>query len=247
MFKKLIICLLVLSLSVVLGGLAFATQPLSTDTANTVGQKSAQIELGYSYTNDTPKIKNINTVVTYGILPSLDLIVEIPYTRIDAATVTNGFGDVTVKAKWNLVKGKAGAISIEPIATLPTGDDTKGLGTGKTEYGAAVLITTEILSPVVLHGNMSYMRNSNSYDLTKDLWKESVAAEIAIVKDLKLVAEVGMYNKIDNDKNKLFYGGGAIYTIVKGVAVDVGLSKAPMTTGGVLLDYVASAGLTFNF
>ena len=53
------------------------------------------------------------------------------------------------------------------------------------------LIGSKELGPVALHANLGYLRTPNDAGNHEDLWHASLAAEYEVVKDLKLMADIG--------------------------------------------------------
>ena len=55
------------------------------------------------------------------------------------------------------------SLAIKPGLTLPTGDDEKGLGTGKATY-RLFFIASQEMDPWAFHLNLGYIRNENTLE-----------------------------------------------------------------------------------
>ncbi len=129
----------------------------------TVDAGHVQIEtyvVGYVYDRDrrhgadteTEIWRIAPTTFKLGLLNNLDVEMDVaPYTRVRigdrvAARVSrqSGFGDVTPKAKLNLLGNDAGplALALMPFLKLPTSQD--GLGNGWVEGGLVVPVNIEL-------------------------------------------------------------------------------------------------------
>ena len=80
----------------------------------------------------------------------------------------------------------------------------------------------------------------------KDLWHASVAAEVKVIKGLKLLANVGMERNPDpaTDNYPAFALGGISYDISERITVDAGI-KYGLTSPET--DWTYLTGLTIKF
>jgi hypothetical protein len=69
------------------------------------------------------------------------------------------------------------------------------------------------------------MRNENKLDERKDIWHISLASELKLIKDLRLVTNIGMERNPDRTSNKhpAFILGGFIYSIFENFDIDIGI------------------------
>ncbi len=224
--------------------LAYAAHPLVTDDAGTMGKGSFQIELNSEFVFDketvggiTTKLRGgeLSTILTYGITDNIDIVLGLPYkwekTKEDELTVSDvkGISDITLEVKGRFFESDGFSLAIKPGISLPTGDENKGLGNGKVSYGLTLIATKEF-SPWAFHLNLGYGRNE--YKLTedkealrRDIWHASFATEVELIKDLKLVGNIGIETNQSKGDNvhPAFILGGLIYSISKNVNVDVGI------------------------
>ncbi|GMV26833.1 MAG: hypothetical protein AMXMBFR58_28640 [Phycisphaerae bacterium] len=121
-----------------------ADRPDTTESPFTVDAGHAQIELSVVEWSrdedgarvDTATVAPVNLKLGLTMTTDLQLVLE-PWTRVDerGAGDVEGFGDTTLRLKWNLWGndggGSAGAIM--PFVTFPTGPD--GISTQEVEGG----------------------------------------------------------------------------------------------------------------
>lgn len=102
------------------------------------------------------------------------------------------------------------------------------------------------MEPFAFHVNLGYIRNENDADERENIWHASVAAAWEIVKDLSLVANIGVERNPDGeaDDDPAFLIGGIIYSIAENLDIDLGV-KYGLTDSEA--DISALAGLAFRF
>lgn len=240
----------------IIAGNVFAAHPLVTDDAGTVGKGKGEVEFNFEYSSHKESgvkanVTDIGATLTYGLMDNLDLVVTLPYQhyKVKAEGETfkeNGISDISLELKWRFYENKdIASLALKPVITLPTGDDDKGLGNGKATFGLYFIATKEI-EPFALHLNLGYIRNENKFDDRKDIWHVSLASELEVMKELKLVANIGMERNTDRESNTdpAFILGGLIYTISENIDIDFGV-KAGLNKAEV--DYAILAGLTYRF
>lgn len=170
-------------------GQAFAAHPLITDDSGTQGKGRYQLELNGEYDND--KKEGIRTetfelkaIMSYGLCDNLDLVLTLPYQKIktkeeDSRETTEGISDIGLEAKWRFYEKDGLSLALKPGITLPSGDEDKGLGTGKVTL-SLFLITTYEHSPWAVHLNGGYIRNENGTNERKDIWHISLAGTFEV-------------------------------------------------------------------
>ena len=123
---------------------AFATHPLITDDAGTIGAGKTQLEVNGEYGHEKEDGVTIETTqgaasLSYGLNESMDLVIGLPYQHVRATDDTtimtdNGFSDTSLEVKWRFYEHDDLSLAIKPGITLPTGDDEAGFGAGKVSY-----------------------------------------------------------------------------------------------------------------
>ncbi|MBN1364394.1 MAG: transporter [Syntrophaceae bacterium] len=239
---------------------SWAAHPLITDDAGTQGKGNFQVELTGQYDRDkesmgkhSVKTKVFETAATlsYGIVDNIDLVLSLPYVwereKEDGAVVykENGIGDTSFEAKIKLFEKDGFSLALKPGISFPTGDEDKGLGTGKLG-GHIFSIGSKELGSWVFHANLGYIRNENGADERENIWHASLAATWEVVKNLNLVANVGGERNPDGETNEdpAFLVGGIIYSVNENFDIDFGVKYGltdPKTDVSTLV------GLTFRF
>ncbi len=225
--------LLILIYFFFLSPLTYAAHPLITDDTGTQGEGKFQLE--FNGQNDYDREAGLKTektllgvVISYGVIGPLDIVIGIPYQFLKvengATTKTDGWGDVSLDLKWRFYEKNGLAWALKPGVTLPTGDEQKSLGTGKTTYRLFFISTLE-KDPWAFHFNLGYIRNENKLEERLDLWHISLAAWIEVIKNLKLVGNMGLEENRDKSKDEppAFLLGGIIYSLTENFDLDFGL------------------------
>src|SRR3990172_8719086 len=217
--------------SVIMEGSAFAAQPLITDDTGTQGTGKAQFEFIGEYGIEkeegvTEKSFEAPTVpfLSYGLSDTIDLVFGFPYVSVrveDAGTTTavRGATDMSIELKARVYEKDGLSFAVKPGVSLPTGDEEKGLGNGKASY-STFLITTKAVAPWAFHFNVGYVRNEYKLQADedanrKDIWHVSLASQVEVMKDLNLVANIGMERNPDKTSatHPALILGGLVYSI----------------------------------
>lgn len=245
-----------------LPGFALAAHPLITDDAETQGQGKFQLEVNGQYDTDKQSVEDVTvkstgglaaSILSYGLAETIDLVLGVPFfwgtVREDGMTVYDeqGISDVNVELKWRFYEKAGLNLALKPGIIVPTGNDKKGLGSGKSGYSALLIVSQEI-KPVDLHLNLGYKRNENTVYVNerKDILHASLAAVAEIVKDVLAVVNIGTETNPDrtSDKDPAFALAGIIYSPVETFDLDFGLKKGLSRSEP---DYSYLAGITLRF
>jgi hypothetical protein len=236
-------------------GSAFAAHPLITDDTGTQGKGKFQVEVNGEFAHEDEDGQKADTtevaaVLSYGALDNLDIILGVPFQLLrvkeDGDTASeSGLSDVSIEVKWRFFEKEKFSLALKPGLSLPTGDDEKGLGSGKVNF-STFLIATGDFDPLSIHANLGYLRNENDVDERKNLWHASVGAEYAAMEELTLVGNIGIEQNTDRNVNThpAFILGGLIYSISEQVDIDFGI-KAGLNDPET--DYAILAGLAWRF
>jgi len=239
---------------------SWAAHPLITDDSGTQGKGKFQLELNGQYDWDKDDTEDVSVkstggqaaaTLSYGIAENVDLVLSLPYlwrkAEVNEITVYDekGIGDAVLETKWRLFEKDKFSVALKPGISMPTGNAEKGLGTGRLG-GHLFLIASQELGSWAFHGNLGYIRNENNVDERKDIWHVSLAATWEVVKNLKLVANVGIERNPDDDAkdDPAFLIGGIIYSVNDNFDVDFG-AKCGLTNSET--DFSLMAGVTFRF
>ena len=238
----------------------WGAHPLITDDTGTQGKGKFQIEVSGQYDSDKETVNGaslestggqVATTLSYGIIENADLVLSLPYQwgkgKEDGVTVYDekGISDTTVEVKWRFYEKDGLSLALKPGVRIPTGNDEKGLGAGKTGYHV-FLIGSKEAAPWAFHVNAGYIGNENKADEEKNLWQASLAATYEAIKGLKVVGNIGIERNRDKtaDKDPAFFLGGIIYSISDSFDIDFGVKyglTAPET------DWSVMVGTAFRF
>ncbi|MFO7666242.1 MAG: transporter [Desulfobacterales bacterium] len=246
-------------------GTAFGAHPLITDDAGTNGKGKFQMELTGELAWDKEKSDGITVkekgyeagiAVSAGILDTLDIVCGIPYqwnkTEEDGTIVSDedGISDIGLELKWRFFEQGGLSFALKPGIIIPSGDEEKGLGTGKMGYGITFIATKEI-APFTFHMNSGYAHNEfklkeDKEGSEKDLWHLSLAAVYEVSDNLQMVANIGIERNPDKESgtDPSFALIGMIYSITPDLDVDLGF-KAGLS--GTETDAALLTGLTMRF
>lgn len=240
---------------------AFAGHPLVTDDTGTQGKGKAQIEVGLSFFSDKGETDEQTTLkseggdltvgITVGLLDTLDVVVGLPYAWntseekglcIDRA---DGISDITFDVKWRFLEKNGWSLALKPGFSIPSGDEDKGFASEITGF-RFFLIGTKEFEPFAVHINTGLIRNENNLDDCKNLWHTSIACEIEVIKNLKLLANIGMERNTNSisDKHPAFALGGISYDVSEKFALDAGVKYGLTSTE---TDWTVLTGLTMRF
>jgi len=252
MFKRLFLSAVVV---LVTAGSAFAAIPLITDDTGTQGKGKFQLEFSCEYGHDseeriTAKTADLSATLTYGIIDPIDIVLSLPYQiwhSDDSESETRGSGisDLAIEAKWRFYEKEGLSLALKPGFTIPTGDEEKGLGAGKLTYYLYFIASKEI-NPWAFHINLAYIRNETKGDDRQDIWHASLASTVDLMKNLKLVGDVGVETNPESSSTTppVYILGGLIYSLSEnfdiGLGVKGGLTK-PET------DIAVRGGITWRF
>ena len=229
---------------------SWAAHPFITDDTGTQGKGSWQLELQGDFLRDErtvgsaerkDKVNVYTSVLSYGVQENLDVQVGIGYlsTRATVSGMTaadeSGMSDSTLELKWRFYEKDDFSLALKPGLTLPTGNEDKGLGTGKSSWAIALLATYET-EPWTFLGNIAYTRArfklpQDAEENRSDLWRVSGGAAYALTGEVRLVGELGLRsNESRNDAflpdgTSQFGMLGVIYSPAKTIDFDAGFRK----------------------
>ena len=258
-FHKLMAGFLIL-FTLITPGLSQAAHPLITDDTGTQGKGKFQLELNGQCDTDKETVEGVDvkttggqfaTTLSYGIVDNIDLLLGLPYQwgKVKEDDVTsyeeNGISDMVLEVKWRFFEKDGFSLALKPGISFPTGNEDKGLGTGKIG-GHIFLIASKDMAPWALHANLGYIRNENKAEDEKNLWHVSLAATWEAVKKLKLVANIGIERNADSaaDNDPAFFIGGMIYSITENFDLDCGVKWGLSSSE---TDTSLMAGITIRF
>jgi len=238
---------------------AWAALPLITDDTATQGKGKSLLEVSAIYNEDKSSEDGIAinendhaffSTLTYGITDRVDVFISLLYVWSHVQTegsniTTGGISDTALGVKWRLFEKDEVSFAVKPVMIIPTGNEEKGLGTGRTRYGANLIITKEF-DPSAIHANLGYIRNENKIDERNDLWQVSLATTYEMVKNLQLCADIGAITNTDktSEVEPSYLLVGLIYSANDNVDISLGVKfglNEPAT------DWALLPGVTYRF
>lgn len=209
---------------------AQAAHPLVTDDTGTQGAGNWQFEANTDHTRTREAstaawARELNTTLTRGLSPKLDLAVNLPWQRHTApgTVAASGIGDATLLAKWRFFDNERGwTLGLRPELTLPTGSQSKGLGNGRATASLTLLSQVE-QGPWTWLANAGATYNDNQTGDRKRLWAASTAVVYAIGESWKLAADLGIARAAEPGATHETYGlVGLIHSLGEDLDLDIG-------------------------
>ena len=225
---------LLIALTLLPATLAFAAHPLITEDTGTQGQGNRQLELTLEYGHDEAAdaeedAADLAAVFSYGLRDNLDLMLSLPFARADtladgSTTKVQGLGDIGLDAKWRFYEEGPLSVALKAGGSFATGDETQGLGTGKSNFGVNLVASYEA-AQWGGHLHLGYLQNHNVHDERDVIHHASVALTYLVNEGLKLVVDLGRFTAKERsfDEDIRFLTLGAIYGVSDDVDVDIGL------------------------
>lgn len=231
------------------------THPLITEDTGTQGQGGIQIELTAEsdYDRDagvTERSTSFAAVLSYGATDNLDMIIALPYRRVTTEQggvrdTENGSGDVGLDLKWRFYEKDLLSFALKPGITLAAGDESRGLGAGKSTY-SMYPVTTIAPEPWEFHLHLGYVAYPNKLGEREDRWHASFAGGYTFDSRLRLVMDLGTVTNPDAAVNEkpAFLIVGLIYPVGREFDLDLGCKKG---LTGPETDRTLLAGATLRF
>lgn len=223
----------ILAVAAFLPSASFATHPLVTDDTGTQGAGGFQFELSSDQSRAAKGGVNsrtalISSTLTYGLTDELDIAVGLPYQLIsnDGEPQVRGMSDAALGAKWRFHEKDGLSIGLKPQVFIPTGNELRGLGSGKAAYGVNLLASYEIDNYTLL-SNAGYTYSNNVLGTRKNIWNASAAVVWNAMPKTRLLLDVGAYSNADplSSRHPAFAVAGAVYSPHEKLDLDVGIKK----------------------
>ena len=233
---------------------AQAAHPLITEDTGTQGQGRFQLELTteHGYNDEDYAVehdRNMTATFSWGARDNLDVIMTLPYQRVSSDAsgdieTHSGRSDIGLDLKWRFFEKDDLSMALKPGVTFSTGDETVGLGAGKSAY-SLYLVTSYESKPWAFHLHVGHLHNGNVADEREDIWHVSFGGWREVGK-LKIVGDIGTNANTDKEAgtDPAFMIVGVIYSVTDDFDLDAGIKKGltnPET------DYTLLAGAAFRF
>lgn len=243
----LIICFIVTVFS---AGNSFAMHPLVTDDPETQGLRKSQIEFDAEYSHNreegsTQEEYDFKSIYSYGVARNADIVLTVPYVYVHDGTTERGLSDVTAEVKWRFYENGPVALAVKPGISIPAGEASRGLGTGRLNYSVSLIGGLEE-RPWTFYVNAGYVRASNPADEDENLFDVSLAATYELKEDVLLVGNIGTRTNparvsVTPDS---FILGGIVYSVTRDIDIDLGVKGG---IGGDEPDYQLLSAFTRRF
>lgn len=228
---------------------AHAARPLTTEDAYTVEKGAFQLETAFDFARQDNHDKEYapSMILTYGLFERMDVGIGIGYLFVNPADGKNenGFGDTELKIKYRLIdqKGWIPFFSISGKLKIPTANESKGLGSGKTDFNINTIYTWDFKKRFQLYVNLGYTFIGEKK--VNDEFNYSIAGQFVLSEKWALVGEIFGWNNFNGRHNDDPLAGllGIQYaikdTLVWDAGVAMGMNKAApdfrVTTGLTIL------------
>lgn len=145
-----------------------AQQPFATDDADVTEHKKFQLQISHEFDvlprSASPSLRQNTTVfvLNYGLFRDVEIGVDYPLIVISNAAGTTpktikGFGDLNFHIKYNFLKEREGkrrpALTVSFAMEVPTGNVSKGLGSGLSDYSLNGILQKSLTSKTTLRLN----------------------------------------------------------------------------------------------
>lgn len=228
-----------------------AGHPLLTEDSATQGASAQQLEFNTDRIGADGANQRVGAFTyTYGVRNELDIFANVPFTF----SRPDGLNDISLGVKWLLHDDGTVGIALKPELRIPSGDDSKGLGNGRTGT-TLTLIGSYKAAPWTLHGNLaitySRHRPADSREARRELvWRASIAAWHAFHARWRWVADSGIERGASQtERAYIRYAlAGLIYSPARDIDLDAGI-KLGLRCGDCAepIERQVGAGLTWRF
>ena len=248
-------CLSVCVSGLLLHSPAHAAHPLITEDTGLQGKGNWQFELNTDRSktvgdDGSTRVRAVNSTLSYGVSDDWDIAVNFPHTTIitndtRAATRERGPGDIAFFAKWRFYEQDNLSFGLKPGVTIPTGDETKGLGSGRAAF-ALNAISTLVAGNLLWLATIGATINRNSVDARTRLWNVSSALTYQFNSRWSAALDVGAYRNPEKQSrdDPAFALIGAIYSPTDAMDFDVGYKKG---LNKAEVDYSMGVGVTLRW
>lgn len=230
----------------VLPAKALAQQPFSTDDTDVTDKGKLHFQLSNEYDllqRISYPAKTQNTAVfefDYGLFKGVEIGVDAPLLAIHSAPFVRprtaiGIGDVNFHLKYNLYKerenSKLPAMALNMSVELPTGDPSKQLGSGLTDYFLNGILQKSLTrqTKLRLNGGILFAGNTTTGDIGIKTRGRVFTAGASLVKQftkkLDLGAEItgAVTSNFQLSKGQLQTLVGGNYALRKNLTFDFGV------------------------
>ena len=145
---------------------------------------------GYTYDDDfgdDVDVFDVGPSVRFGVTDWLAARAHVPFRTVSLEDTTKrGLGDISLGADFRFFEDIFGYAWIVPHATvfLPTGDEDKYLGKGKTSARVGISVGHTVNDVVHFGADVSYVANGKVDEDDPDGWEGMVEGSLSLIWDL---------------------------------------------------------------
>lgn len=240
-----------------------AFQPLVTDDTGTQGTGGNQLE--FSANRDREEAAGVTNTAhtlpltyTRGLTDALDVFVSVNHIRLSSTLPgadASGSGNSSLGVKWRFYEDETSKTSLgfKPELRLPVSEanEARGLGTGRSSYGATLILTRETRFGAV-HANLAAGRNRFRDTLANPdatTTRISIAPVWDVSEQWKLALDLGTETEKagGNDVRANFLELGAIFSPGKDLDFTFGILRRKLDDASSTAIYSLTAGITWRF
>ena len=225
---------------------AYGAHPLNTEDTGTQGKGHWQLELNGESNRDDVEGETLHgaqaaAVLSYGFAETADFQIGLPWQDNGPE---RGVGDAIVAVKWRFWEKDALSFGVRGGLTLPTGDEEKGLGNGRTTW-AALLIAQYEGERWIFLSHLGYRRNHNSVGDRESIGEISGALLFKATESLKLLVDASRTTNPDPESGEALRNVvvGFIWQATKDLDLDAGIRRG----NDPAIDRAVMAGVTLRW
>jgi hypothetical protein len=194
---------------------ALAGPPFVTDDPETVEYKHWEMYVAsqYKHDRDQTSVTAPHLEINHGLLPDVQvhLIAPLQYVKPEGEASQYGYGDTELGIKYRFIRETQSRpqMATFPIIEIPTGDLSRGLGNGKTQFFLPLWFQKS-WGPWTTYGGGGYWFTSG--DGNRDWWLFGWQLQREITKKLTIGAEIYYKSSsmVDIDESKGYTVGAII-------------------------------------
>ena len=227
----------------------------------TLNRNQLSFGMGWNNFDRTPRDLDINSIpafVSYGLTSRFTVTATFETQKQIAARnlsqpgfftrlpfidgrYSEGFGDTLLNIKYRIQRkaDNVGGISLSGFVKIPTADETKGLGTGKTDGGIELLFTSLLPLNFILHSSMGLVATADPEVPVPVGLKDEMRSGIGVAwpaSGISLRGNDHLLQGIFEYTSVTFIGAGSLNDVIQ--------SPSDLTVGVRYLNL--DRGLTFN-
>jgi len=225
---------------------AYGAHPLNTEDTGVQGRGKWQLELNGERNQDhlddeTMRGAQAAAVLSYGITDSVDLQAGVTWQDIGPE---RGAGDAIAAVKWRFWEREPWSLGMRAGVTLPTGDEERGLGNGRTTWSGLLIGEYEGERWIFL-SHLGYRRNHNAVGNRDSIREISGAVLYKPTEGLKLLIDATRTTNPDpaSDQALRQVVVGFIWSLTKDMDLDAGIRRG--NEAG--MDKAVMAGVTLRW